>query len=159
MTSQIYLKNTVSGTIHILKDEIISERFIESYEDPNNLINIIPWYCDGGGYNGVQSLICFGKENNFIIEQTDRNLTNNDAEYIACLRAMCSCEDYDLIFSDSALVVNQVNGLWVCKADNLIKYCSWCMDFLKEKKLTLIWVSRDKNLAGVQLDRLKKRKC
>jgi len=49
--------------------------------------------------------------------------TNNEAEYEAVITGLLICSMAQLndpiIYSDSAVVVNQVNGKWQCKNDNL----------------------------------------
>jgi ribonuclease HI len=49
--------------------------------------------------------------------------TNNEAEYEAVITSLLICSMAQLndpiIYSDSAVVVNQVNGKWQCKNDNL----------------------------------------
>lgn len=50
--------------------------------------------------------------------------SNNAAEYEAVIHALLACSMSDvvepIIYSDSAVVVNQVNGKWECKNPNLI---------------------------------------
>jgi ribonuclease HI len=49
--------------------------------------------------------------------------TNNEAEYEAVITSLLICSMAELndpiIYSDSAVVVNQVNGKWQCRNDNL----------------------------------------
>lgn len=50
--------------------------------------------------------------------------TNNQAEYEAVITALLICSMADLIdpiiYSDSAVVVNQVSGKWDCRSDELL---------------------------------------
>ncbi len=58
------------------------------------------------------------------------------------------------IFSDSQLIVNQVLGKWKCEKPHLLPYLkatqAW-MKILGEPKLQ--WIEREKNLAGLELER------
>jgi len=51
------------------------------------------------------------------------NATNNEAEYIALIRALDRCREYLAQevehYTDSQLVVNQLEGKWAVKAGNL----------------------------------------
>jgi len=65
-------------------------------------------------------------KNKKLIGQYARGLgrrTNNEAEYEAVLMALLMCWSADLvdpvIYSDSTLVVNQVNGKWRCNNEGL----------------------------------------
>lgn len=49
------------------------------------------------------------------------------------------------IFTDSMLVVNQVNGTWQIKAEHLRKYCVRIQELMEGTKLTLQWVPRELN--------------
>jgi len=81
--------------------------------------------------------------------------TNNVAEYmglIELLRYVLFSPDVgDIeIFGDSKLVINQVNGLWKCKAPNLQVYYNKAIEHmysLKDHyvKVKLTWVPREQN--------------
>lgn len=74
--------------------------------------------------------------------------TNNEAEYYALLRAMTLVPKNDevLIYSDSKLVVNQVNGKWKAKEARLNRLKEKAQELLKQfTKVTLKWVPRTQN--------------
>lgn len=82
--------------------------------------------------------------------------TNNIAEYSALLKALQIIHDEKIknvkIYSDSNLMVNQVNGNWQCKDANLKPLCRKAQDrikFLLERnyKVELVYIPRDLNLA------------
>ncbi|XP_074265682.1 uncharacterized protein LOC141588126 [Silene latifolia] len=56
----------------------------------------------------------------------DFNVTNNAAEYEACLLGLCSALELGvkrlLVNGDSSLVINQVTGSWKIKSENLAPY-------------------------------------
>lgn len=62
--------------------------------------------------------------------------TNNYAEYYGLLRGMELALENDIleieIFGDSSLVINQMNGLWKVKSDNIKPLYNLCLQ-LKNK--------------------------
>jgi len=95
---------------------------------------LIEVYCDGasrgqGQKRGAGEASCAavvyknGKE----IARYARGLgrrTNNEAEYEAVINGLLICAMSDLkdpiIYSDSAVVVNQITGKWKCKSEALL---------------------------------------
>lgn len=94
---------------------------------------LIQVYCDGAsrgqGQKTVGEAACAtvvyknGKE----IARYARGLgkrTNNEAEYEAVITSLLICSMADLydpiIYSDSAVVVNQITGKWDCKNEHLL---------------------------------------
>lgn len=94
---------------------------------------LIQVYCDGAsrgqGQKKASAAACAtvvyknGKE----IARYARGLgnrTNNEAEYEAVITSLLICSMADLydpiIYSDSAVVVNQVNGKWECRNEHLL---------------------------------------
>lgn len=76
-------------------------------------------------------------------------VTNNEAEYAALMHAIgliIGIDDKVIVKSDSALVVNQVNGKWRVKQDHLKQPCEICRAGLKQfKDITLKWIPREEN--------------
>jgi ribonuclease HI len=74
--------------------------------------------------------------------------TNNEAEYEALLTAllMCVMSDYSdpIIYSDSAVVVNQVNGVWACRHKRLIPLWLSVKEIQQEYRFRLVQVDRTK---------------
>ena len=105
-------------------------------------------------------------KNSKLVAQYARGLgrrTNNEAEYEAVLTALLICSMGDLldptIYSDSAVVVNQVNGKWKCTNRNLVPLLMSVQSIQKEFRFRLIQVPRRKisvadNLANAFLDEL-----
>lgn len=75
--------------------------------------------------------------------------TNNIAEYTALIKALewaVSQNIFDVvIYSDSKLVVNQVNGLWKVKAEHLQPFRDKAFALAEQVRATLEWISRDDN--------------
>ena len=151
----IYLKDIKTKEIFDMSNEREQE-FIEIYEEPNNLISINAWYCDGAGWNGEVSKICYGTcLNNFVIDKINLNWTNNEAEYQAMLKALLVADRNDLIFSDSQLIVNQINEKFNCNEEHLQRLKVRCREIMLKKDIMIKWIPRKKNLAGIFLDRKK----
>lgn len=104
---------------------------------------------------------CIKKEGNVIGE--GKGMTNNVAEYTALIKALQwldtqAINDQIVIYGDSKLVVNQVNGLWRIKSDTSKKYVPIVRDLLRGKDFMLEWIPRDKNneadsLSGEEYER------
>lgn len=155
MKRKIYLKDEINKKIFefdTLKD---SFDFYEKYPEPNKLVNILDYYCDGAGWNGKISRVAYGEKDNIQIHSFDINLTNNESEYISCLLACTYAENDCLIFSDSKLIVNQINKGWKINKENLRFYNHILNKVIIDKNLTLRWIPRADNYAGVMLDRTK----
>jgi len=89
------------------------------------------------------------------IRKSKSDQTNNIAEYMGLIEIL----KYVLfsftigeieIFGDSKLVINQVNGLWRCKAPNLKIYYHKALEHMQslkdhKKVVTLTWVPREQN--------------
>lgn len=92
------------------------------------------------------------------IEPLLGDYSNNEAEYIAVLRACqrfqqeagCSSNPI-LIFSDSQLVVNQLNHKWSIKEDRLRNLASEVWLLLIGYYFHIYWIPRKENLAGKAL--------
>jgi len=94
---------------------------------------LIQVYCDGASRGQGQSprgeAACAAVvyKNNREIARYARGLgkrTNNEAEYEAVITSLLICSMAELfdpiVYSDSAVVVNQVNRKWRCTNDNLL---------------------------------------
>ena len=113
-------------------------------------------YVDGGTRN---SNICIvNKETSeCIVQRRKGRLTNNELEYLAVLYALGYVRDnYPdksvRIYSDSKLIVNQINGNYRVTTDNLLVLYNKCKPMMT-KKIKLIWISRKFNLAGHVLEK------
>jgi ribonuclease HI len=100
------------------------------------------YYCDGS-----LKEICVTNDNGEVfIEQIEG--TNNENEYRSMILALEKAKDNDMVFADSQLIVNQLTKGWKVKAQHLYGLYAKAMNLLKEKKITIEWVSRDFNRAG-----------
>jgi ribonuclease HI len=93
--------------------------------------------------------------------------SNNEAEYEAVIAGLLICSMGDLlnpiIYTDSAVVANQLNGKWKCKNDSLLPLLMTIEDIRDEFNFKIIQVERSfvwepDSLANEFLDTLEKRK-
>lgn len=91
-------------------------------------------------------------------------LSNNQAEYEALDMCLLMCRMGSIInpiiYSDSRVVVNQVNGEWDVKEAGLIPFYLNINEIRKDYNFKLVWVPRKKvfipnDLCNKSLDRLK----
>jgi ribonuclease HI len=134
-----------------------AEIFIEKYENPNYLLSVNVYYFDGGGYNGKFSKIAYSIRDNanytqIFIEKIQEKLTNNDAEYLACLKCVEGAEDNSVIIGDSKLIINQIVGSYKCNIERLRLQRDIIRVHTKHKNLFFMWVRRSDNIAGIMLE-------
>jgi len=83
--------------------------------------------------------------------------TNNLAEYGALVKALRWAKAEGLrgvqIYSDSQLMVNQVNDTWMCNKELLIKARDVARRVMAEVEATLTWVPRQQNERADELSR------
>ena len=92
--------------------------------------------------------------------------TNNEAEYEAVIAALliCSMSDFldPIIYTDSAVVANHINGKWKCRNKTLLPLLMTVQDIAEEYKFRIVQVPRNivwepDWLANQFLDELEKR--
>ena len=111
-------------------------------------------YIDGGTRN---SNICLVDGKHVVVRYRKKNPTNNELEYLALLYALGYIRDkykskQVTIYSDSQLIVNQMNGKWRVTTPNLIELHEKCSRMITNK-IKLKWISRKFNLAGHVLEK------
>jgi len=112
-------------------------------------------YVDGGGW---KSRICLVDGDKTIIKTRKGSPTNNELEYLAVLYALEYIEDHysdDVItiYSDSKLVVNQLENKWKIMNQGLWELAWKCWN-IKPTSVKMKWCPRDYNLAGIVLEDL-----
>lgn len=94
--------------------------------------------------------------------------TNNEAEYEAVIAALliCSMSDFvdPIIYTDSAVVANHINGKWECKNSALVPLLMTIEDIREEYSFRVVQVDRSfvweaDYLANTFLDELNERKA
>lgn len=137
---------------------------------------IIEVFCDGAsrgqGQKKIGEAACATTiyKNRKKIAQFARGLgsrSNNEAEYEAVIAGLLICSMGDLlnpiIYTDSAVVANQINGKWKCRNDSLLPLLMTVEDIRDEFNFKVVQVERSfvwepDALANEFLDTLEKRK-
>lgn len=133
-------------------------------------------FCDGASRGqgqkkiGEASCAAVVYKNKKKVAQFARGLgrrTNNEAEYEAVIAALliCSMSEFidPIIYTDSAVVANQINGKWNCKNKSLLPLLMTVEDIKEEFKFRIVHVQRNfvwepDFLCNEFLDSLEKRK-
>jgi ribonuclease HI len=84
--------------------------------------------------------------------------TNNTSEYGAVIKALrhAKAEGWVgvCVYTDSQLIANQLNGVWQCNADALLKYVNAARKLMEETRATIEWLPGDQNQRADGLSRL-----
>ena len=117
------------------------------------------YYCDGSGWNGRESKFCVVRPDGVteIVTYEREEYTNNEMEYEAVETAMELAKEGDTIYTDSRLVVEQINGNYKVRSRKQRPRWKACSKLVDDKKLNVRWIGRDINKAGFVLDELKRR--
>jgi len=97
-------------------------------------------------------------ENGIACEPFSICSTNNYAEYTAMIKGLKYCIDNGIselsVKGDSKLVINQINGVYSVKSQNIIPLFQKAKDLSQQfKKISYIWIPREQNKLA---DRLSK---
>jgi ribonuclease HI len=133
-------------------------------------------FCDGASRGqgqkriGEASCAVVVYKNRKKVAQFARGLgrrSNNEAEYEAVIAGLliCSMSDFldPILYTDSAVVANHINGNWKCKNKSLLPLLMTVQDIKEEFKFRLVQVQRNfvwepDALCNQFLDNLEKRK-
>lgn len=111
------------------------------------------FYVDGSKSTlGCQIAITDIEGSPICIEYLEENLTNIELEYEAILAACIRANDNSRIFTDCEICVKQINNLYKVKNKKFMVYLNKIRPLVKEKKISIEWVSRNANLAGYILE-------
>jgi ribonuclease HI len=121
-------------------------------------------FCDGSGGSprgSTCACVVYDISGEIVAEEARvlALVSNNVAEYEGLILALRTSHDLGVtdleIFSDSQLIVNQVNGLWKVKHDDLLplRDLAW-EEGLAFNSLSLSWVPREKNTVADALCRV-----
>lgn len=85
--------------------------------------------------------------------------TSNDAEWLALIAALRLAQalgvaDFELI-GDSALVINQANGVWTCRGADLQRHRDVFEAVRDGRPVRIRHIRRAQNLAGIALAKLR----
>ncbi len=112
-------------------------------------------YVDGSG-GPSSGYGYFIKETNDSFYEKKPDLTNNQAEYhaiISALKEYSGSKDNVIIYSDSKIVVNQLNHEFAINNDTLRRLAqeAWAIMNTYSSSITIKWIRRNENLAGKML--------
>ena len=112
-------------------------------------------YIDGGT-RGSRICLVDITDHKTIIKTRGGEPTNNELEYLAVLYALDYInnrhkKDNITIYSDSKLIVNQINGEWRITTERLQPLYDKCIKRMTNK-IKIKWIGRDSNLAGIILE-------
>ena len=119
-------------------------------------------YTDGGSRGnpgaGAAAFVILDKSKKILAEKAVylKNTTNNIAEYTAMLNALKEAKKLDAetvdAFSDSELMVRQINGQYKVKSDNLKDLNMLCLQLLESfKQWNVMHIRREKNTVADKL--------
>ena len=113
-------------------------------------------FCDGASRGqgqkkiGEASCAAVVYKNRKKVAQFARGLgarSNNEAEYEAVIAGLliCSMSDFidPIIYTDSAVVANHINGTWKCKNEALLPLLMTIQDIREEYKFRVLQVQRN----------------
>jgi ribonuclease HI len=113
-------------------------------------------FCDGASRGqgqkkvGEASCAAVVYKNRKKVAQFARGLgarSNNEAEYEAVIAGLliCSMSDFidPIIYTDSAVVANHINGKWKCKNEALLPLLMTIQDIREEYKFRVLQVQRN----------------
>lgn len=106
-------------------------------------------FTDGSGKTGRYAYVVDepGKRRVKIFHKD--GITSNEAEFLAVIQALKENPGGDIeIFSDSELMVNQLNQTYAIKEDRLRKLAEEVWKLCEERNVSFAWVPRGKNKAG-----------
>lgn len=103
-------------------------------------------YVDGSGKTGRYCYVIDGRAPKLFEE---KGLTNNQAEYKAIIAALRDNKIDDIeIFSDSELVVRQLNHIYSIKNEKLRLLAQKVWELCEDRNIIISWIPRNQNKAG-----------
>jgi len=114
------------------------------------------YYVDGSTSQAGNYIVVTDNLGNVLLFKkinTKNGLTNNETEYMAIIEGLQMAEMGSTIFSDSKICVEQIAGNYKIKEEHLKTYQKKAFDISKNKKIKIIWVERESNLAGYHLEK------
>lgn len=109
-------------------------------------------YFDGYSNSRGAGFVVTDHTGTLISESSIGKKTNNEAEYYGALKALEMIEPKGRVYTDSKLVEGQVMHNWKVKAFHLRSLVQGCKSLVKRKNIELIWIRRNKNLAGLVIE-------
>ena len=106
-------------------------------------------FTDGSGKTGNYAYVIDDASNKKVKILKKEGLSNNEAEYTAVVQALSDNPGVDIeIFSDSELMVNQLNHEYAIKKDELRNLAEQVWKLCEGRKVSFSWIPREENKAG-----------
>ena len=105
------------------------------------------------GQEGQDTFIVVLK-GNVVFKEHLGDKTCNEGELMAIYFGLDYAKNNDVIYSDSQLAVNLVNGIWHAKKKHLIPYVRQIRKKLGKKIIGIKWIPREQNKAGIYIEDL-----
>ncbi len=104
-------------------------------------------YSDGSGKTGKYAYVIPEKKIVKIFQK--KRTTNNEAEYFGVIEALKQNKEKDIsIYSDSQLIVNQLNKNYKIKEPRLKALAEQVWKLCENRNVKFTWIPREKNKAG-----------
>lgn len=125
-------------------------------------------YADGSGYTNGCCAICvkfeYTKADRGNVDKINKKkdylkvfyeeIPSETLEYLALIKALELIPNKEsIVFSDNMSVVDEVNGIHKAKEKNKENYLKAKSLIDSKTKVKVMWIPRDKNLAGIYLDK------
>jgi len=106
-------------------------------------------FTDGSGKTGKYAYVIDDDEKRRTREFQKEGISNNEAEYLAVIQALIDNQEKEIeIFSDSELMVNQLNQKYAIKKDELRDLAKKVWELCEGRKVSFTWIPREENKAG-----------
>jgi len=112
-------------------------------------------YTDGSGKTGKY---CFFVDQTHELRLFQKDgITNNESEYLAIIQTLKIIDNKNIsIYSDSQLIVNQLNKKWKIKEKRLKILAEQVWSLSRDRNINFVWIPREQNIAGKILERYSK---
>ncbi|MBU5537280.1 MAG: reverse transcriptase-like protein [Candidatus Aenigmatarchaeota archaeon] len=106
-------------------------------------------YTDASGKTGRYCYVVDEPSNKKVRIFEKKGITNNEGEYLAIIAALKENTEKNIsIYSDSQLVVNQLNHEFAIKNDKLRDLAQEIWKLSEDRNIHFYWIPRNKNKAG-----------
>lgn len=106
-------------------------------------------FTDGSGKTGKYAYVIDEPGQRKVKISQKKGITNNEAEFLAVIQALKENPGNNIeIFSDSELMVNQINQNYAIKEDRLRKLAEEVWKLCEGRDVSFTWIRREKNKAG-----------
>ena len=106
-------------------------------------------YCDGSGFNGVESRVAAICEDSshHILTCFNAERTNNEMEYFAVINGLILAEPGDEVLTDSQLVAFQLSGKYKVREPRMKPLYDCAKGISELKKVPVKWIRGTTNMA------------